>query len=94
MERDEGIRYGANKEDVPVPVPVTCMHNAYFDALMTGYVFNQLSTLLGKAVLEEHNNKLYLMRLDFPLRLVKSHYTNITEEWSLMKKHIDGDGNE
>ncbi|KAI7874405.1 hypothetical protein K492DRAFT_211595 [Lichtheimia hyalospora FSU 10163] len=94
LERDEGIRYGVNKENVPVPVPVASMHNAYFDALMTGYVFNQVSTLLGKAALEEHNNKLYLMRLDFPLRLVKSHYTNITEEWSLMKKHIDDGGNE
>ncbi|KAI8339330.1 CAF1 family ribonuclease-domain-containing protein, partial [Chlamydoabsidia padenii] len=60
-------------------------HSAHFDAYMTAFVFCHFLSTVPLEDLSSHVNKLNLMRMDLPLRLVESHYAKPSTEWIRIK---------
>ncbi|KAI9006560.1 ribonuclease CAF1 [Phycomyces nitens] len=63
-------------------------HAAHYDAFMTAFVFCHQASELGPVVLKENMNKINLMRLRIPLRVVKSHYSKPSPAWSSVRDVI------
>ncbi|KAL0092759.1 CCCH-type zinc finger transcription factor [Phycomyces blakesleeanus] len=63
-------------------------HAAHYDAFMTAFVFCHQASELGPVALKENINKINLMRLRIPLRVVKSHYSKPSSAWSSVRDKI------
>ncbi|KAI8081637.1 ribonuclease CAF1 [Halteromyces radiatus] len=63
-------------------------HSAHFDAYMTAFIFCHFLSTLPADELPTHINKVNLMRLDIPLRLVQSHYAKPSLEWTRLKSEL------
>ncbi|ORZ00362.1 ribonuclease CAF1 [Syncephalastrum racemosum] len=61
-------------------------HASYFDAYMTAYVFCHLTKALEPDAMKQEINRVYLMRLNVPLRLVESIYAKPSTAWLEVKK--------
>ncbi|KAI9318778.1 ribonuclease H-like domain-containing protein [Dichotomocladium elegans] len=82
---DRDLKVSAPSTD---PIPVRSDHSAYYDAYMTGFIFNRMREQLGEDSLTEHINKLNLMRLDIPLRITSSVYAKPSRNWLDTKKRL------
>ncbi|KAG0170471.1 Target of EGR1, member 1 (Nuclear) [Apophysomyces sp. BC1015] len=64
-------------------------HAAHFDAYMTAFVFCHIMSEVGESKVQSHINKLNLMRLHIPLRIVKSQYAKSSPGWIEVRKALD-----
>ncbi|ORX50206.1 ribonuclease CAF1 [Hesseltinella vesiculosa] len=97
LDRDLGTtdsttaKVQANDNDDLADPPMSSakrLHSSHFDAYMTAYAFCYFITTLPEQDVQDALNKINLMRLDIPLRIMPSHYSSPSQSWQRLKSFL------